>query len=82
MKYIDIFSNAIDRDMQLQNRPYDSVLSLVEYGNEAGTVALSKPIPDDEIWYTSTNGNVVTPYAVAFGDGITVVSNTYANGKG
>lgn len=38
--------------------------------------------PYNEIWYTSTDGNIVTPYSVAFGDGVTVVSNTYENGKG
>ena len=38
--------------------------------------------PSDEIWYTSSNGNIVNPNAVAFDNGITVVSNTYENGKG
>jgi hypothetical protein len=36
---------------------------------------------DNEIWYTSTDGNVVTPgNTSAFG--ANVVSNTYENGKG
>ena len=36
--------------------------------------------PNDEIWYTSTDGNVVTPYSV---DALpTIVSNTYVDGKG
>ena len=35
---------------------------------------------NDEIWYTSTDGNVVTPYSV---DALpTIVSNTYVDGKG
>lgn len=38
--------------------------------------------PNDEIWYTSTDSNIVTPYSVAFGSGITILSNTYENGKG
>ena len=38
--------------------------------------------PDDEIWYTSTDGNIVTPQAIDFGTGVTVVSNTYEDGKG
>lgn len=38
--------------------------------------------PNDEIWYTSTDGNVVTPKSADFGTGITVASNTYADGKG
>lgn len=38
--------------------------------------------PKNEIWYTSSDGNTVSPNKVAFGDGITVVSNTYSDGKG
>ena len=38
-------------------------------------------IPNNEIWYTSTDGKVVTPHkANAFGANI--ISNTYKNGKG
>jgi hypothetical protein len=36
---------------------------------------------DNEIWYTSTDGNVVTPYATDV-FGANIVSNTYENGKG
>ena len=44
---------------------------------QSGEVA----IPNNEIWYTSTDGDIVTPYATdAFGANI--VSNTYENGKG
>ena len=35
----------------------------------------------DEIWYTSTDGAVVTPYATDV-FGANIVSNTYENGKG
>ena len=39
------------------------------------------PLPTDEIWYTSTNGQVVNPYkSNVFG--ATIISNTYQNGKG
>ena len=39
------------------------------------------PAPNNEIWYTSSDGNVVTPYNTnAFG--ASIVSNTYGNGKG
>ncbi len=37
--------------------------------------------PTNEIWYTSTDGNVVTPYATNV-FGVNIVSNTYENGKG
>ena len=38
-------------------------------------------IPTNEIWYTSTDGNVVTPYATDV-FGANIVSNTYSGGKG
>ena len=36
--------------------------------------------PANEIWYTSTDGEVVTPYGDAFG--VNIISNTYENGVG
>ena len=38
------------------------------------------PIPNDEIWYTSSDGNIVTPHKASSLP--TIVSNTYVNGKG
>ena len=35
----------------------------------------------NEIWYTSTDGNIVTPYATDV-FGVNIVSNIYKNGKG
>ena len=37
-------------------------------------------IPNNQIWYTSSDGNVVKPYMYEFG--ATAKSNTYSNGKG
>ena len=37
--------------------------------------------PNDEIWYTSSDGNIVTPFD-ATSSLPTIVSNTYNNGKG
>ena len=37
--------------------------------------------PNNEIWYTSSGGNVVTPYASDV-FGANIISNTYENGKG
>ena len=44
--------------------------------------AVTPTQPNDEIWYTSSDSNVVTPNSASFGTGITVTSNTYADGKG
>ena len=38
-------------------------------------------IPNNQIWYTSSTGKVVTPYRTNV-FGATIVSNTYSNGKG
>ena len=81
MKYIRLFPNASIRDAVLAEIEH-SVLSYTE-----GEGMLLKPVsitpqPNDEIWYTSTDSNIVNPNTVAFGTGITVVSNTYSNGKG
>ena len=45
--------------------------------------------PNNEIWYTSTNGNIVTPYSGstkpfldADENNIKIISNAYENGKG
>ncbi len=39
------------------------------------------PVPNNQIWYTSSDGNIVKPrYTNVFGANIT--SNTYSNGKG
>ena len=38
-------------------------------------------IPNNQIWYTSSDGNVVTPYVDLY-FGSTIKSNTYNNGKG
>lgn len=39
------------------------------------------PVPNNQIWYTSSDGNVVTPYYTDV-FGANIVSNVYENGKG
>lgn len=46
-----------------------------------GTFKKEGSLPNNEIWYTSTDGNVVTP-ASTTGFGASIVSNTYTDGKG
>lgn len=47
-----------------------------------GDVPIKKneEIPNDEIWYTSSDGNIVTPSSTSVLP--TIVSNTYSGGKG
>jgi len=45
------------------------------------TADFEEIIPNNEIWYTSSDGNIVVPYAIdEFG--ASIVSNTYENGRG
>lgn len=44
-------------------------------------VEIDHGIPNNQIWYTSTDGNIVTPYN-ADGFCASIISNTYKNGKG
>ena len=39
------------------------------------------PVPNNQIWYTSSDGNIVTPYETNV-FGAKIISNTYNNGKG
>ena len=54
------------------------------YIGEISLIKGSGPTPpgpaNDELWYTSSDGNIVTPYQA--GSLPTVVSNTYSDGKG
>ena len=55
--------------------------AIVGYDFEGDNIEDSTEIPNNQIWYTSTDGNIVTPYkAEAFG--AIILSNTYENGRG
>ena len=65
-------SFTIDRNMI---QPMKSLETVIE-----GEEIIEGPA-NNEIWYTSTDGNIITPYRTdAFGANI--VSNTYKNGQG
>ncbi len=73
-----ISDNKIDGTFTLDNGEVHHVVyegSLV-IGEEGGDLP-----PTNEIWYTSTDGEVVTPNATDV-FGANIVSNTYENGKG
>ena len=46
---------------------------------EVETIDANTP-PNNQIWYTSTDGQIVNPYSKSFG--ATITSNVYENGKG
>ena len=52
---------------------------IIGYDFETGEAVVIKP--NNEIWYTSSDGNIVTPYATDV-FGANIVSNTYEDGMG
>ena len=78
MKYLKDFSSQGEYDMYRAVLPFPTLCG-VGLGAEFAQLA---PMPNDEIWYTSADGSAVSPGTASFGSGITVVSNTYADGKG
>ncbi len=49
--------------------------------NDGNNENSGETIPNNEIWYTSSDGNIVTPYATDV-FGANIVSDTYNNGRG
>ena len=64
----------------VENKPFVGYLGGTK---EVKYTVIPEPIteqPNNEIWYTSSTGNVVPPYGATFGSGI--VTNTYEDDKG
>ena len=89
MKYIKVFTQ--DSDYQSFASGGGVSLPNMSYCKKEKEVHYTPLIlqPNNEIWYTSTNGNIVTPYSGATtpfldadGNEIPIISNTYENGKG
>lgn len=80
-KYLELFKDKFPSDIdvktKLENKPYIGY-SLID--GIAYTV-VPKPQPDNEIWYMTEDGSIVTPYEIDV-FGANIVSNTYENGKG
>ena len=77
-----ISDNKIDGTFTLENGEvhhvvYEGSLKLYKEGEEEDTTTP----PANEIWYTSTDGEVVAP-SNADELGVNIISNTYENGKG
>ena len=82
--YADIMVGVVFEDENLisgQNIKTINGQSILGEGDvEIETKPYSMFQPDSEIWYTSSDGNIVTPHSNNFGANI--VSNTYNNGHG
>ena len=77
-------------DITLSNeKSYRIELEQLASGENLDDVTPSTSIPNNEIWYTSTDGEVVEPYSDEDGIqdnfttfGANIISNTYENGQG
>ncbi len=78
MKYLKRFSTNTERSEVYEAQPYTDMVS---YTVSVRQINLRESIPNNEIWYTSTNGSVMTPY-VSNVFGANIVSNVYENGVG
>jgi hypothetical protein len=83
-KYLELFKDGFDATIaektEVKNWPY------VGYSPSEGVVftVIPEPVvgqPNNEIWYTSSDENVVTPYSTSV-FGANIVSNTYENDRG
>ena len=88
MKYLKSFEKSSDYQSFINGGGVS--LPNVSYCKKENEVHY-KPLvqQNNEIWYTSTDGNIVKPYSSsttpffdADGNNIEIVSNTYENGKG
>lgn len=78
---LNIFYNSANCDIQVPSGSVDTYKSANGWSEYADRIVGLEPTPpSNEISYTSTDGNVVEPYASVFGAHI--VSNTYNGGKG
>lgn len=72
---LDIIKAYLGNKELSANNAYIGEIHLIK-----GSSPEPEPVPNDEIWYTSTDGNTVAPYDATVLP--TIVSNTYSNGKG
>ena len=70
----DTFSKSTDKEITIERNvihPMKPIKVDIE----------SDSVPDNEIWYTSTDGEIVVPYSTTV-FGANFISNTYENGRG
>ena len=86
----DVFyKNASGRKIYVPTASVDAYKAASRWSEYADAI-VAMPIPSNEIWYTSSDGNVVEPYSGKSNSnatamqtfGANIVSNTYENGVG
>ena len=79
---ITVSDDNLSEDFFIGTQSAEIALALSDGNNEITSeyIPISPYHPYNEIWYTSANGEIITPNSTNFGANI--VSNTYQNGKG
>ena len=72
---LDIIKAYLGNKELSANNAYIGEIPLIK-----GSGPEPEPVPNDEIWYTSSDGNIVEPYDATVLP--TIVSNIYVDGKG
>ena len=76
------FTKSTDSPITIERNVVQPMKSLrAEFLGHTGNDHNPSQIPNDEIWYTSTDGNIVEPYITDV-FGANIVSNAYDDGKG
>ena len=76
------FTKSTDSPITIERNVVQPMKSLrAEFLGHTGNDHNPSQIPNDEIWYTSTDGNIVEPYVTDV-FGANIVSNAYDDGKG
>jgi hypothetical protein len=79
-KYLDLAGLTV-YDGKIKEWIKSGTVDITEDAIRALFVTVAEGPANNEIWYTSSDENVVTPYATDV-FGANIVSNTYENGKG
>lgn len=77
--YTDTITKIIDTDLVFE-RSQIRMIKDFELNSEVPDI-IPEAIPDNEIWYTTTDGNIVIPYATNV-FGANIISNVYKGDKG
>ena len=81
MKYLKVFNN--DAEYQQFKGSDEYISPNISLNRETRNIEFEDYyISADIIYYTSTDGEIITPNNEAFGENVTIVSNTYKKGIG
>lgn len=76
---------SLERNDGLQSRSGEMIFYALKGASAELVITQLQPVPvqpNNEIWYTSANGNIIEPSAQSEPFSANIISNTYSDGKG